>query len=258
MFGQSEVETDNRGVVVKAEANQIRKLRAQEQWERIDSIVVGEGASALSRGWFDSFALMAGAANLVWFSGRDPSVGPAYTNQDGERTDFAQDIYQVTVQAIIPVGQADLESNSNDASTYPLLFAQFLSALSLRVVLSESDEIANAPADHFPGSFGIANLTLASQPAQVTYAGTNGEAIVSNSWKFPEPIMLAAKSRITVKGLIDRPYRDTFAALVGPGHKVIPTGNPAAPTVNHPNWYTIRMTMRGPRYLQLRGARSSA
>ena len=37
---------------------------------------------------------------------------------------------------------------------------------------------------------------------------------------------------------------------------LVPDG--AGGTVELPNWYIIRITMRGPRYLQLRGARSSA
>jgi len=255
----TEPETDGRNIVDKSDANLVRKFRAQEQWERYDSVVIGDGAALQSRGWFNNWQQFGQSQNLQWFSGRDPGVGPSYTNQEGERTDWAQDIYQVTFQLICPPGISDLETDPNDALNVPVLFMQLLSTLSLRVILSESDEIANAPADHFPASFGQTGLFLDSQAAPVSYMGTNGEAIVSNSWKFPEPIMLAAKSKITVRGTVDRPLLQTFQSISGPGFKNFPTGFPAPNDfVLQPNWFVMKVTMRGPRYLQLRGARSSA
>lgn len=269
-FGQEEIPeavaeiiedptTDGRNVINKGDARLVRHFRAQEQWERYDSVVVGDGAATQARGWFNNWNNFAQAQNLQWFSGRDAGVGPSYTNQEGERTDWAQDIYQVTVQFIAPPGIADLETDPNDALNSPTLFMMLANALHLRVILSESDEIASAPADHFPSSFGQVNLLANSQATPVFSMGTNGEAIVSNSWKFPEPIMLAAKSKITVRGTIDRPILQTFMNILGPGFKNIPTGR-AAPNdfILQPNWYVIRVTMRGPRYLQLRGARSSS
>lgn len=269
-FGQEEIPvdvaeiidtptTDGRNVIDKGDAKLVRHFRAQEQWERYDSVVVGQGASVQARGWFENWNTFAQAQNLQWFSGRDAGVGPSYTNQEGERTDWAQDIYQVTVQFIAPLGIADLETDPNDALNTQALFMMLASNLHLRVILSESDEIASAPADHFPASFGQANVLANQQASPVFSVGTNGEAVVTNSWKFPEPIMLAAKSKITVRGTIDRPLANTFLNILGPGQKNIPTGRPAPNDfVLQPNWYVIRVTMRGPRYLQLRGARSSA
>lgn len=260
MYGQEEaIKTDDRGVIDFAQAAKFRQARAREQWERFDSIVVGPTAVQQSQGWFENWNDFAAANRLSWFAGRSSNVGPAYSNQDSERTDWAQDVYDISFEMIAPPGIGDLETDSNDALYTQVLFGQLTDALSLRVVLSESDEIAKAPASHFPGGFGISYPLIASQGTSYAAKGNNGEPIVGNTWKFPVPIMLAAKSRITIEGQIDAPLRQTFAAISGPGSKVIPTGKPAPGDFHtQPNWYVMRATIRGPRYLQLRGARSSA
>ncbi|TPV95537.1 MAG: hypothetical protein B7733_09430 [Myxococcales bacterium FL481] len=261
-YGQVETELpvgDRRGVIPSNEAARVRKIRAEEQWERVDSVVIGKGASTRSRGWFETWPDFAEANELQWFSGRDTAVGPAYTNQQTERTDWAQDIYHISVQMIAPPGIADLETNPNDALIMPLLFQQQLATqLALSVILADSDQVASAPADHFPGGFGTSYPLVSSSATPTTFAGNNGEPVVQNTWKFPEPIMLAAKAKITIRGQIDSPIRGLLAGLTGPGEKNVPTGNPQQPFRKMPNWYTIKITLRGPRYLQLRGARSSA
>jgi hypothetical protein len=251
------VNPDGRGVIPKHEAQAIRDLRAQEAWERYDSIVIGQNASNLSRGWFNSWAGFAGADRLAWFSGRDTNVGPAYTNQSSEREDWAMDIYNISVQLIPPPGLADLESDNGDAQNIPIMFAtQLANMLALRVVLAESDEIAKAPADHFPAGYGVSYPLVSAAAAPTVIAGNNGEPVVQNTWKFVEPVMLAAKAKITITGQVDQPIRNMFAAITGPGTKLFPAA--AGGVHAMPNFYQIKITLRGPRYLQLRGARSSA
>lgn len=257
-YGQDTTSVDARGVVPFTEAATLRKTRSREQWERVDSIVVGLGATDTSRGWFNTWQAFANADKLQWFSGRDSNVGASYTNQDGERTDWAQDIYDISCQFLAPPGIGDLETDSNDSLNTPLFFQMLASTMSLKVILSESDQIALAPADHFPSGFGTSYPLVAASGTPVTLKGNNGEPIVTNTWHFPVPIMLAAKSRITIEGRIDLPDRAMWQALTGPGSKNIPTGDPNNPFHQMPNWYKIKLTCRGPRYLQLRGARSSA
>ena len=258
-LGQDEIDaaTDSRGVIAADMAAKIRGMRAAEQWERIDSIVVGEGAANRSRGWFNTWADFANADRLQWFSGRDTAVGESYVNQQTERTDWAQDLDQTTVEFLPPPGLGSIESDNNDADITPILFGQVLpNQLALRVVLADSDEIAKAPAAHFPAGFGTAFPFIAGAGAPTVIAGTNGDPHVSNGWKWPEPVMLAAKAKITVFGTLDDPLRAALRTLPGPGAKLIP--DLAGGVIRMPNWYTIKITHRGPRYLQLRGARSSA
>lgn len=258
MYGQEvEEKKDSRGVIDFTQAAQFRQARAREMWERIDSIAIGEGHNV--DGWFTSWSDFAAANRLSWFAGRSSNVGPAYSNQDSERTDWAQDVYRIGMELIAPAGVGDLETDANDILNTQVLFQMLANTLSLRVVLSESDEIAKAPASHFPAGVGEAYPLVASSATPFVKKGSNGEPIVGNSWKFPVPIMLAAKSRITIEGQIDAPLRQAFAAISGPGAKQVPTGNPAPADFHRlPNWYVLRCTIGGPRYLQLRGARSSA
>jgi hypothetical protein len=258
-MNQAEIdaEADGRGVIPPAVADEIRSLRAAEQWERVDSVVIGDGAAARSRGWFDTWADFAAADQIAWFSGRDTGAGPAYVNVTTERTDWAQDLYSTGIEFIAPTGIADIEEDANDAQITPLLFTSMLpTMMSIRVTLADSDEIAKAPANHFPAGYGVAYPVVSAAAAPSVIGGSQGEPRVGNGWKWPEPVMLAAKAKISVFGGLDAPIRQALAALPGPGFKLIPDG--AGGVIRMANWYQIKITHRGPRYLQLRGGRSSA
>lgn len=254
---QLDTVADSRGVMPKAVVTRMRDKRSREQWTRYDSIVIGVGSSRLSRGFYESWADFANADRLLWFSGRDGGAGSAFTNQTTERTDWAQDLYQTRVEFVTPPGMGQLETEPTDAEIAPILFAQALpSSLALSVTLAESDEIARAPAVHFPSGLGNAFPVVSAAAAPTVIPGTNGEPHISNSWKWPEPITLAAKSKLTVSGLIDQPIRAALQNLPGPGFKRIPIGGGLF--YDLPNWYVLRISFVGPRYLQLRGARSSS
>jgi hypothetical protein len=259
-IGEDELSTntDQRGVISRSLAQKIRSMRAQEQWERYDSVVIGEGANAIDRGWFDDWATFAAAPQLEWFSGRSSRVGRSFCNVTTERTDWAQDLHQTLIEFIAPPGIGDIEEQQNDALITPMLFVQQLAnQMAFEMVLSESDQIALAPASHFPAGIGAANVVLSATAAPSMAPGQQGDAHVSNSWKWPEPVMLAAKAKVTLRSVVDNPMKGLLTGITGPGAKLVPTGVEGQ-TRRYPNWYVIRVTHRGPRYLQIRGARSSA
>lgn len=255
-FGQAEA--DSRGVVPPGLAEQLRGIRAQEAWNRFDSVCIDETVGNVP-GWFTSWALFAAADEYQWFSGRAGAVGKSYSNQLTERADWAQDIYGVSIQFIAPPGIADLETDPNDALNLPILFTQYMPRMmSFRMVLAESDEISHAPGEQYPAGYGVTYPLISNAAAPVVSAGNNGEAVVTNMYRFPEPIMLAAQAKLTVVGRLDQPMRGLLQNIVGPGAKLVPTGIPATPFHRMPNRYIIRVTAVGPRYMQLRGARSAA
>lgn len=248
---------DQRGVVPPAAAAQIRKLRSAEQWTRYDSVVIGPGASVKSASWYETWKDFADADELRWFSGHKGSVGKSYSNQDSERTDFAQDLYQSGVEMFRVSAPADNLDNALDALITPILFNQYLpNLLNLRVTLAESDDISRVPAIHMPSGFGMTNSVYAAQTSPIAQPGNQGIASVSNTFKWPKPIMLAAQAKLTVTGLIDSPLRETFQKITGPGNMIIPLSEGQSHTM--PVWYVIRIFFRGPRFLQLRGARSAS
>lgn len=260
-LGQPEI--DRRGLVTQSFAEKVRATRAAEQWERYDSIVIGgldangNGPRNLDDGWFNSWNQFSQATRFTFFSRRQEQVGFAFTNQPTERTDWAQDLFQMGVEFHAPVGMGDLESDANDETTVPMLFVNDLpNKSSFRVRLADADEIVMAPGSHFPSGYGVVDSFSSAAAAPTTYGGHQGNAHVSNTWKWPEPIMLAAQAKITVIGEVDNPLRDLLEGLPGPGSKLIPDG--AGGQIQYPNWYIIRVFLRGPRYLQLRGARSAA
>lgn len=248
---------DKRGILTPEEYKMLLDTRVGEQWERVDSIVIGPGAAAVDSGWYNTWAAFAAADELVWFNGRSSNAGKALSNQTNERTDWAQDIHQTLCEFISPTGLSDLETDPNDGFFTPQYFvSQVPQFLGLRVILAESDEMTQVAASHMPSGFGTSYVTQDGAASPSVYAGNQGDPVITQGWKWPEALRLAAKSNIRVVGRVDNPARGFLQALPGPGFKQVPDGEGG--TIELPNWYIIRMTMRGPRYLQLRGARTSA
>lgn len=248
---------DKRGLLTDTEFDELLKTRAAEQWERTDSIVIGPGARDVDDGWFNTWTEFAEADELVWFNGRSTNAGKSLVNQLSERTDWAQTIHQSLVEFIAPVGMSDIETDPNDGFRTPQLFVQLLPQyMPMQVKLSDTDGIALSPASHFPSGFGTSYPVQDGAAAPSAFGGNQGDPVVTQGWKWPDPVRLAAKSLIQNIAKIDQPMRRFLAALPGPGFKQFPDGQGG--TVLLPNWYIIRCTHRGPRFLQLRGARSSA
>ncbi len=257
-YGLGENDITARGTVSTEAAERIRRTRVAEQWERYDSIVIGQGANLLDNGWFNDWAAFANADELQWFSRRSSAVGQSFTNQNTERTDWAQDIYQTSIEFIAPPGIGGRESDILDEQIFPILFTEMLPTLMpFRIRLAESDDISLAPGNHYPAGFGVSGGMLDASGAPSILPGSNGEPHVSNSWKWPEPVMLPAQGKITVIARVDNPIRGFLRNFTGsPGAKSIP--GPGNVDFNLENFYQIKITHRGPRYLQLRGGRSAS
>lgn len=236
----------------------LRKTRVGEQWERIDSIVIGIGAAkAGGNGWFDTWEDFAEADVFTWFNGRASAAPRSLVNQTTERLDWAQTIHQSLCEFISPPGNSAIESDPNDGFETPQIFSSILpNFMPMKLILAESDEMTNSPGAHFPSGFGTAYATLSGAAAPSVIPGSQGEPMLGQGWHWPEPLGLAAKANMRIEARLDNPMRKFFAGLPGPGSKQVPDGEGGV--VELPNWYIIRWTMRGPRWLQLRGARSSA
>lgn len=260
MYGQDvDISTanDGRGLVPPDVAKIIRDTRVGEHWERYDSIVIGEGANALDPGWFNTWTAFSAAENLTWFSRRQPNVGSSYQNQETERTDYAQDIHQTGIEFIAPVGMSDREEVEADGEFTPIMFQTMLpTMMGFRVILAEADEIARIPANHAPSGYGVAGFNASGAAAPMVSAGSQGDPRVQNTWKWPEPLMLAAQGKLTCRARVDNPLRDFLRFLPGPGAKLVQDVDGVVRRL--PNWYVIKVFHRGPRFLQLRGARSAA
>lgn len=261
MEEQVKAELDAGGIIRGEVAEYIRSTRVREQWERYDSVVIGQTATAQSDGWYENWADFANAANLAWFTGRGNNVGQAFTNQFNERYDYAQDLYQTTIEFIAPIGLAEFASEPLDALFFPTYFTKEApNFMAFKMELAESDNILKIPGAHAPAGSGLAGTDLDSAPAPAVYAGSAGVPIVTNSWKWPEPVLIPAKGSMKVEASIANPMKQFLQDYGGcPGVLNVPMcpPDPQGATNTLPNWYIIRITHRGPRYLQIRGARSA-
>lgn len=251
----SEPKPDTRGRVTNATA--VRMLRNKEQWERYDSVVIGVGASSQSKGWFDTFQGLARVSQISWFQSRDSNVDTCWTNQKSERYDYAQDLYQLMVEFLCPTYMAEFSQDGAAAKYAQLLWTQELpKALGMEALLADADIIAQAPATAFPAGRGNIGMFATDTGASVLNGGNNGVATRENSWLWPDPVMIAAVAKLTVRAYIGQPINNVLREMPGPGISKIPKGD--GTYIDVPNWFAIRCTFRGPRYMQLRGARSAS
>lgn len=250
---EAEPQSDSRGRVMNAA--DVRRLRNREQWERYDSIMVGPGASQVTKGWFNSFTEFARVSQIMWFQSRDSNVDLCYTNQRSERYDYAQDLYNFHLEFIASTFEAEFDSLGASAKAMQNIWCQELpKALGIEVLLADADIIAQGPATAFMAGRGNSGGYATDTGATLVHGGTNGVPNKENGWAFPEPIMIASHAKLTVRAQIGQPIKDLIQAMEGPGTSLYPNGQGGY--VEKPNWYGVRATFRGPRYMQLRGARS--
>lgn len=241
---------------------EVRKLRAEEQWERYDTICVGRGAKSISPSWFENFADFANADSLTWNDGtRTRQVGTSYNNQSGDTEDFAQRIYQSGIDFEAPSGMEGYEEVAAEAGMMQQIWIRDMpSMMSVTVTLQDTDAVLLVPAHHMPSSAGVTGAQNNGAGFLVSDAGQRGTADMRNTWTWPLPLEIAAKSKLSVSARIDTPIREFLRGLdTLPTGKVItvPAGPNLSKAVQYRNWYRIRVWHRGPRFVQLRGARSS-
>lgn len=244
---------------------QARNTRAQEQWLRYDSIVIGPGARDINQGWFNTFSEFANADELTWFtSGRNRDVGTAYANISDSQEDWAQVIYQTGIEFIAPLGFVGFSDQGVEASgvLQNLFVTELSKRMAFNVVMMDTDTVATIPGIHAPGATGIQGRFGITAGVLTSDAGNTGDGNVTTSWKWPNPLQVPARSKITVRARIDKPIVELLRQLdASPGSVTIPV--PQAGSVNvreavMRNWYAIRVWHRGPRFVQLRAARSAS
>lgn len=244
----------------------VRNLRSKEQWLRFDSVVIGRGASTVDPNWFESWAEFARADRIVFNAGgRSNRVGLAYSNQVNSREDYAQDIYQSGMEFFSPIGDLRFSQNALDANFFPFYFTRELpNRSSLRVVMADTDTVAIVPAIHWPAGVGTTGQKADDSSSDTTMPGQTGTADVRNTWSWPEPIKIPAKGQFFVEMRVDAPIRECLSHFPNAPADITlqpgtfgADGTPSLPPVQCRNWFFIRCWHRGPRYVQLRGARSS-
>lgn len=241
-----------------------RGLRAEEQWLRYDTICIGPGAKAINSTWFENFSEFADADSLTWMDGsRTRQVGLAYCNQSGDTEDWSQRIYQTGIEFMAPPGIAEGETVALDSAVMPEIFTRLLpEMMSFRVIMQDLDDVLIAPGSHMPGIAGVSGGFADGAGSTLFDAGQRGTGDIRNSWTWPKPLGVPAKSKISVNARIDNPVKGFLRSLTTvPGSKsfVIPAALPITgfQTVTLRNWYRIMVWHRGPRFVQLRGARSA-
>jgi len=238
---------------------QLRDLRASEPWLIYDSICIGPGAGDVDNGWFNSWTEFAAAGDkLKWFFGARKLAPKWATNVSGEREDFSLYLYQGMFEIVVPPGVSGLDRSGVDQTVVPLLVPYLLSTfLSMQMKLGGVDVTLVLPASHLPASTGIVGGRTDGAAGPTSVPGSVGVPAAQNTWKFAEPQSIPRQGRWSMEGFLDEPARGFLRNLEGPSAKQVPAVVAGGDTAVFPNWTVLRVSMRGYRNVQLRGARSS-
>jgi len=236
-----------------------RGMRAEEQYLRYDTICIGLGAKAVDSGWFDTWEQFAKSSKIVWGIDRK-DAGDAFSNCSGPQEDYSQLIYQSGVDFIPPLGLSNFEGQLLD--TYlPAIFTRDLpNAMAFHVQQANTDDVLVAPGGHLPGVSGVSGAQFNGAGALILDGGQTGTPDLRTSWQWPNPLQIPAKSKLQVISRVDGQMRDFLLQLpISPGENTLPylAANNEPEFATFRNWYKIRVWHRGPRFVQLRGARSA-
>jgi len=241
----------------------IRDLRSEEAWLRYDSHVIGKGASKVHNSWHENWQDFANASKLIWFTaGRTEAVGEAYCNLAGQQEDYAQRVFQSGIEFIAPPGYQGFEENIADTGFIQSLFLNMLpNNMSFGIKLQNVDNILRLPGIHMPAGTGVSGAVQNGAGALFSMPGHTGDANLRNTWSWPTPVGIPSQSKIQYSAEIDDPMKSFLRALPTnlPGNAQLPAigDNNELELIEFNNWFVIRVWNRGPRYVQLRGAKSS-
>lgn len=258
-LGQADLNVVNgsRPILDPGLIDRIRRTVAPLPFMWYDSMNIGVGQNALSRGWYDTWAGFGNAQNLMFFKGRDSNVDTAYANITEETADFAVEIHAFSVEFFAPTGDASRDTNPDDTLFVPDLFTKQLPSQSaIRIsVQNGSDELLTVPCNYAPSGAGTSQPQIVSAAGPVVVSGTNGLPQFGNKFIMNKPFMLPAKASIQAELFLANPVRDILQNIAPPGMTQYTAAD--GDVIDSPKVYTIRIGLLGKRYLQLRGGRSA-
>jgi hypothetical protein len=238
----------------------VRKTRNKEQWARYDALVIGPGAKDEDPKWFNSWADFAAAEDLTFFT-TEKGGNKAWSNASGEREDWAQLIYGMWAEFIAPVSDLRELTNPFDQTFAKWWTTEVPRSTYLTVEVNDTDNVLKIPAIYAPSGHGTTELRVDGAAAPTMNPGQTGTPQFREAWQWPIPLGIPAvkKIRVTLQ-----PDKRIFSRLTGftnaPGFTVMTTIDPNNPmnqiVANFPNRFAIRVGFIGPRFVQLRGARS--
>lgn len=224
------------------------KSKVKQPYLKYDSLVVGPGAKDLDTGYFNDWATFARASTLRWFVNRNSAVPDWASSQTSDRSDWAFEAHQGGIEYWAPTVNRATNVNVTDSFMPEIWTMDLPRQMSFEWKIADTDFVLKVPGVHAPGAVGPSGIVYDQSTAQIIAPPTNGLPIITNSWKFPDPLKISMRSTMEVQSRIEEPLNAMLAAMTGPGVKLYPTG-PAGNNYSLPCYYVIRVWMRGARYI---------
>lgn len=224
------------------------KTKVKQPYLKYDSIVVASGAKDLDTGWFNDWPSFARASTLRWFTNRNSNIPQWASSQTSDRSDWAMEVHQAGIEFWAPTVNRAVNANVTDNFMPEIWSVNMPQQMAFEWQVAGTDFVLLVPGVHAPGAVGPGGIVYDSSPAGVVFPPPNGVPVITNSWKFPDPLKIAMRSTMEVQSRIEEPLNGMLVNMTGPGGKIYPTG-PAGGVYTLANYYVIRVWLRGARYI---------
>ncbi len=224
------------------------KSKVKQPYLKYDSLIVAQGAKEIDQGFYNDWATLSRASTLRWFTDRASGIPNWCTSQLSDRSDWAFEVHQAGIEYWAPTVNSARNANPTDNQMPEIWSVNMPQQMAFEWKLADTDFVLKVPGVHAPGAVGPHGIQFDQSPSGIIFPPPNGTPVITNSWKFPDPLKISMRSTMEVQSRIEEPLVGLLAAMTGPGSKLYVTG-PAGGVYALPNYYVIRVWMRGARYI---------
>lgn len=228
--------------------------KVKQPYLKYDSIVIGPNAKSMDSGFFNDWVTFARSSTLRWFTDRSSSVPNWASSSNTDRTDWAFEAHQAGIEFWAPKVVRNQNTEVTDIWMPETFTVDLPTMMSFDFKLADTDVVLKLPGVHAPAGVGSSGLFYDNSPSPTVIPAINGVPMIANSWKFPDPLKISMRTTITVESRVEEPLTGLLTNAAGPGFKVYPV-NMAGASYDLPNFYVIRVWLRGARYIDNIGAR---
>ncbi len=231
-----------------------------ESWALYDTALISKDPD-LEKGYPEiatSYAALGARKQIPFFNVRNKAkAGEAYCNLDSDQhLSFVFHCYSVGIQFMAPVVGTAFEAAGAivyDSVTSQLFAAEMIKHASFRLKVSQDEKLLNhvmlTPEGTGVSGFGLSGATPGYAGSQSYH---NGDAEMSNRWKFAEPIVMPRNVILEGNLEFSEYGRKILQAMAGPQKlSTKPSALPADLTIDATS--SIRVSLFGKREVQQRG-----
>lgn len=206
---------------------------ATEAWAVYDAAQIRSDIEMDKLG-YKSYAAMGALDEWPFFDQRKSDVGIAYTNRDSNETlEYVFHAYSLGVRFVPAPCIVEPQGQSNGADhnhlVHQILNQALLEHVGLVLRIQQDDKLIHQ-ATLAPDGAGPSGISIGIQGGVAPFAGagaycsTNGEPLLANRWKWPDPVSIPRGATFSVRLRPSKYLKALMSIMPGPGDLTFDNG----------------------------------